>query len=451
MSREKLLKGANALCDVVKITIGPKGRNVVIANNGNPIITNDGVTVANAFKLDDASENLGVEILRQASRQTNQTAGDGTTSAIVLANEILVQANKRIAFGESPVTIKEQLLCDAKKCTDYVNRFAKKCNTFESLLAVTTNSCASKTDGELVARAIDHVGTDGVVIIEENTHGTMELSFTDGMEAPITLASPYFAQDVAKLESTLVAPTVIIKDEPVTSINPLIEHLESARENGKPLVIIAHNFTPEVVSALVINRVRGGIDVTALCVNSFDASVLLGDIGALGQPTKIIAGMQSTKFISSSIAQTRIEQIRAQIAKSKDEYMTAKLRERLAKLTTGIAKISVGCATPIETHERKLRLDDALHAGLAARRNGIVAGGGVTYTAIAKILDPNSILAKSLPVITKQICENADIDKTEFLKNLGDDVIDPALVIKSVIQNATSVAATLVTTEAIVL
>jgi len=453
-ARQKIMRGAKTLCDVVATTIGPKGRNVVL-DGMTPTITNDGVTIANAVKLDDKYENLGAEILRMASRQTNQSAGDGTTSVIVLANEILTLANKQIMMGESPVTIRDQLLRDAKTATDLVEKIATPCDTYDALLSVTTNSCANPEDGELIARAITRVGTDGVVIVEENTHGATTLTLSDGLQCPLVLASPYFAQDPTRLETTLCDATIHICDDVIKSLADILPTLETARE--KALVIIAPDFAPDVVAALVLNRVRGGLNVVALRANCTDPKPLFDDIRAV-HAEKIIASVNCTKFIAGkdsaqSIAD-RADQIRGQMLACHDEYMLAKLKNRLARLTTGVATISVGHATQIETHERKLRIDDALHAGTHARRDGTVLGGGVTYLNIAKKLgDGRGILSRALSSITRQIAQNENVTPDVVIKRVkkSTQIIDPATVIKSVITNATSVAATLITTEAIVL
>jgi chaperonin GroEL len=461
------------LCDAVKITIGPRGRNAVISQNS--VVTNDGVTVAHAFKCKDQNQNLGAEILRQASQKTNKQVGDGTTSVIVLGCKVLNLAAKK----NNPVVVKEQLLSCAKSAADYIDTIAKKCNTYESLLSVTTNSCANKGDGKIVADAITAVGRDGVVIIEESETCGITMTLNDGLQCPLVLASPYFVTKPDTLESSTQDARLAVFESPCLSIKPLVSILEIAREKALKICIVAPDFSPEVLAALVLNKVRGGIDVTALKVDSQSAEAVLGDVAAVtgakifdgteeikfesfGHAKKIIAGMNDTKIIAQKNAEkikARADQIRGQIHTSRDEYMTQKLRERLAKLTSGIAKISVGCPTTVETQERKLRIDDALAAGLAATRDGVVSGGGLAYLAAAKYLKTKKtnqniiggkILARALCEITKQICKNAGMTKKRFLKSLNDEIIDPAAVIKSVIINAVSVAATLITTEVIV-
>lgn len=487
-ARQKILRGAQTLTDAVKVTLGPKGRNVVL---GNAIITNDGVTIARALELEDKHENLGVQILRQASIKTNEIAGDGTTSAIVLGNEILTRSNQKIANGASPILIKEALLKACKSAVAYVESIAVKADTYDKILAVATNSCANADDGKLIADAVTKIGKDGVVIIEENTRGETTLVFSEGLECPIVMASPYFATDPAKLQTVMENTRVLVVDDAVKSLGDLIPMLEEVRSSNGRLCIIAPDFSPEVVSALVVNRMRSGLDVVALKVaHGHNPEIILGDVKAVAGEVceKIICGMTTSKVLAQKTEQTketiadRADQIRGQIENSKDEYMTAKLRERLARLCDGIAVISVGHATEIETHERKLRLDDAHLACLAAMRDGIVAGGGVTYLRVAEFLRTehqeedksnlgfsDCVLTESLPVILKQICLNAAVSpdividrvvngtlgydalKGELVDMFAANIVDPATVIKSVITNAVSVAGTLLTTEGIVL
>jgi len=490
-ARRKILCGAKTLCDAVRVTIGPRGRNVVLAR-GN-LITNDGVTIARAVKLEDELENLGVEILREASIKTNERAGDGTTSAIVLANEILTQADKFIQTGSSPVLIKSELNSACEIALNAVEKVAVAADTFDKVCAVACNSCANESDGKMVAEALQKVGEDGVVIIEENNKGVTTITHCDGMESPLCFASPYFALNVAKLESEIVGASVVVIDAEINTINEIVPVLELAQSNGLKLVIVARNFDAEVVAALVLNRVRGGLDVTAIqCVKSLDCDAVLKDfaaacgvevceIGAEMTPKsvqKLVISMQNTRVLNPKSVQIgqRIEQIKGQIAMSTDDFLTEKLRQRLAQLSGGVAVISVGCASQIETHERKLRLDDALMASRVAKREGIVAGGGVTYLAAASEIekqlktDGARILAFALQSILKQICFNAGVSgevvieklqngkagfgfdalRCEYCDMFKKRIIDPAAVIKNVIQNAVSVAGTLLTTEAIV-
>jgi len=526
-AREKIIRGANTIADAVRVTLGPKGRNVILGANS--VITNDGVTIARAVKIDDEMEHLGADVIRQASQKTNEIAGDGTTSAIVLANEILTLANKQIANGESPVLIKNGLTRACDIITDYVEKNAEKCDTEEKLLAVTTNSCASENDGKIVANALARVGVDGVVIIEENSRGVTEMSVCDGLECPVALCSPYFAQNPARLESVILDGNVVVYNGVIDKIGDLVHALELSQKMGqitpeitplkrggktppktsKSVVVFAHDFDPEVTAGLVLNRIRGGLDVTAIsCKRTHDAEAVIGDIASVtgatvigatmdtrlcdvtesdfGYAEKIIVGMQSTKIITPKIdeVEKRAEQIRGQISASRDEYMTAKLRERLARLTGGVAIISVGSATQIETTERKLRFDDALMAGLCARKSGIVCGGGVTYLRASAYLEKQirrlksserlgaRVLCDALSAILKQICVNAGVSFDVVLKRvvgsknarMGYDalngkfvdmfranIVDPCAVITNVVRNATSVAGTLLTTEGIVM
>ncbi|MCL2228474.1 MAG: chaperonin GroEL [Firmicutes bacterium] len=495
-AREKIFKGANTLCDVVKSTLGPKGSNVVLGTELNPIITNDGVTIANSVSLSDPIENLGATIVKQASQMTNAQAGDGTTSVIVLANEIINLARDE----KNPVLLKDELIDAARVATQFADKLAKKCDTLAELAEVITNSCASKTDGEMIAKAIDSVGPDGTVIIEENTHGQTTLTFSDGLECGLVLASPYFATDATKLESVITSSKVLIASDPINSIKDLIPTLEYIKDKGDALFIIAPEFTPDVLGGLLLNRARAGVDVTAVRSEVINYAALSGDIAAitgatvigresdttikdllpihLGVCEKIVSGMKSTKFIASVDDEVKLrvkkraDQIRGQIENTKDEYLVDTLKKRLASLSGGVATISVGCATAIETKERKLRIDDGLMAGLSARKGGVVTGGGYTYIRIAsevsKIETAGAmILAKALCSIQRQICENAEVDPGGVFKKLSEKavcydaredkfvpvskskIVDPTMVIKSVITNAVSVAATLLTTRAV--
>jgi chaperonin GroEL len=501
-AREKILAGAKKLANLVGLTIGPKGRNVVLGNS--TIVTNDGVTIARAVKSDDECENLGIEILRQASIKTNEAAGDGTTSAIVLADEILTRANRLVETGSSAVILKNGLLHAADFAVDFADKISKKCGTEQEISAVAINSCANENDGKMIAEALCRVGADGVVIIDENTRGVTQMTVSDGMECPVMLASPYFATESARAETVVHGARVLCFNGQIANISDMVPIMETVKKSGIKLVLIAQDFSPDVIAAVVLNRVRAGLDIVLLrCLRAGESDAVLGDIAAvtgaavagaredlrlcdveishLGECEKLISGMQNTTFLggkNNKIAH-RIEQIRAQISECRDEFMTEKLRKRLARLTGGVAVISVGRATPIETHERKLRMDDALMSAAGARAEGIVAGGGAAYIQIAheiekhlKKIDPNlregaGVLVKSLPVILKRICENAgacaDVVLQKVRGNRGFDaldgrfvdmfsanIVDPATVIKNVIKNAVSVAATLLTTDGVV-
>jgi chaperonin GroEL len=464
------------------------------------LITNDGVTIARAVKLSDEAENLGAEILREASIKTNERAGDGTTSAIVWGGESLTLADKHIQTGASPILIKNGLNAAAEIALTAVENLAIPANDYEKLCSVAINSCANETDGKTVAAAIEKSGENGIVIIEENTRGETTLTHCDGMESSLAFASPYFAQTPAKLESTILGASVVVFDGEINSINNLVPLLETAQRENLKLVIAAADFDAEVVAALVLNRVRAGIDVTAIrCTKSLDCSCVLGDFAAACGTEicacddtilvpklvqKLCINMQKTCVLVPKSVQicAKIDEIRGQISVCCDEFLREKLQKRLANLSGGVAIISVGCATEVETHERKLRFDDALMAAKCARLSGIVAGGGVTYLHAAreiekqiKKLEPKlqcgaKILAEALQSVLKQICINAGVSADLIINKLkraragvGYDamnckfcdmfksrIIDPAAVIKNVIQNAVSVAGTLLTTEAIV-
>jgi chaperonin GroEL len=522
-ARARILSGVNKLAHTVRITLGPKGRNVLIDRNGTPLITNDGVTIARAFTAADPIENLAATVIKQASIKTNETAGDGTTSAIILAAEIMNKANRHITLGVSPVLIKEGLLTASQIASDAVKKIAKPANRYSDMLAVATNSCANQNDGELVARAFEKVGTDGVITLDENSNGKTTLTFVEGFECNCILASPYFCTDVERMESKLNNAKVLVTDQSVNRFADIVPVLEETKNENKPIILIAPDYTPEVISTLVLNRVRNNLNVIALKIDEAPdrASAILGDIAALtcstpisqsndltlasatsehlGMATTVIASTTSTKIIidnnDNPHLTKRLTQIRGQINSATDDYTKVRLTQRLARLTSGVAIISVGCPTQAEQSERKLRIEDAIAATRSAATSGIVAGGGIAYLAAAKVLeqaiptiqkhlhDGVEILRASLPCILVNICQNADISyevvlneinhtknspsfgggreadgvvrvnigynalTNEYTDMFAAKIIDPALVICSVIQNAVSVAATLLTTE----
>jgi len=510
-ARKKILTGAKTLADTVGLTLGPLGRNVILSRkDAQPCITNDGVTIAREVTLDDPFENLGSDILRQASLQTNHHAGDGTTSAVVLGYELLRRGSARVADGASPVLLKKGLTAASEFVTNYVSKMARPCTGYDTILAVAANSCADIDDGKLVAGALSRVGADGVVTIQESHHASAALTFVEGFECLLALASPYFALNHERLETTLTDACVLVTPHAVTSLKDLVPVLEYIAKEGMKLAIIAADFSPEAVAGLVLNKVRGGLNLVALSGAKLGDRIdaVFGDIAALtgatvlsaendlrladtlphhlGTCDKIICDMASTKILADKLDKAnglsaRIEQIRGQIAASTDEYTKTRLRERLARLTSGIAVITVGAPTQIETYERKLRVEDALAAATAAMRHGIVEGGGVTYIRAAQALQKHikkmppehrlgaQILADSLEVILRQICINADVAPKEVIKRVSDGrlgydalagtfvnmftagIVDPAAVIKNVVENSASAVGTLLTTEGIII
>jgi chaperonin GroEL len=507
-ARKKLLEGAAAIADAVKLTLGPKGRNVVIGyENGAPIITNDGVTIAKQVKLDDRFENLGASSLLGASLKTNEKAGDGTTSVILLSAELLRQGQKQIALGFSPVQIKNGILEASAFVIEYIKKVAVRADTYDKIFAVAANSCADIKYGELVAEAVYKSGDDGVVTVEENLCGVTSLSFSDGLEVPLCLASPYFCDNAERLETVFHDAKILITNKTVMSVKELVRILELVAARKEKLVIIADDFYPEVIAALVLNKVRMGLQIVALKAGSLGErrDALLEDIACLvntkvicpeqdlkldditfeqlGKCDKIICGMAVAKIIAtgSEKLSRRIEQIRAQIKEATDEFTGSILHRRLASLTRGIAVISVGCATEIETREKKQRVDDAVAAAKVALHSGIVEGGGTTLLRAAKQLakyikkmpkdkrQGAEILCGSLSCVLRQICLNAgfppdtvtarvmrghcgfDAATGRYTDMFKASIVDPAEVVINIVQNAASVVATLLTTEGIII
>jgi len=508
-AREKILGGTKKIADVVKLTLGPRGRNVLLDRGGaEPLITNDGVTIANEAEFECPFENIGARVLREASMKTNQTAGDGTTTAVLLAAEIIEKGLRRIELGSSPVLVKQGLEKAAEFVLKILAQSAKPISTFGERAAIAASSCGSSADGNMVAEAVGSIGANGIITVEENKNGKTALTFVEGLELDCALASPYFCEDVQGLSVTFENAKILITDQKIQSVKEILPILEAAAREKFPLVIIADDFTPEVVSALVINKVRAGIRVAALrCgigtrrsavledLAAFtDATVIsaandlrpaLAEAGHLGNCGKVIMGLETAKFISGGTARLaeRVTLIKAQVAKAladgADEYSQARLAERLARLTNGVAVISVGAPSEIEQKEKRLRIEDAVNATKAACGEGIVAGGGAALLGVKKKLkkyitefpknlkDGAEILYDCLESPMRQIClncdQNPDIIVSKCSGRVGFDalnlkvtdmfeanIVDPVKVVKSALRNAVSVAGTLLTTEAII-
>lgn len=500
-AREKILAGARKIAEAVKLTLGPKGRNILIERpHAEPLITNDGVTIAREIKLDCPYESIGAQVLREASIKTNSDAGDGTTTSIVLAEQILKAATRYIAAGASPVMIKEGILAAAEFVTSEISKNAKSIHTNAETRAIAINSCASTADGTMVAEAISKVGMKGIITVEENKNGITTLSFVEGLEVCAELASPYFCENPEALSTIFENAKVLVTDTQIKSIKQILPVLEKCAREKNQLVIIADDYTPEVLSALVINKVHAGLRICALKCNFFydRRDAILGDLAALtdsaiytdfldddiklGTCDKIIMSMGSSKFISkkTEVLDKRIQLIQAQIAATNDEYNKTRLVERLARLTNGVAVISIGCTTEVEQKEKRLRIEDAIAATRAACEEGIVAGGGLallyTKKGLTKYIKtlPDSqvhgakILLEALDAPFRQICINSDINadliQSRITKTIGYDarnrklvdmfsagIMDPAKVVGCALKNAASVAGTLLTTEGIVL
>ncbi len=461
-AQRSLYRGVNKLNDIVKITIGPNGHNVIIdRHNGSPLITNDGVTIARQVELSDRHEKLGADVIKQASIKTNDEAGDGTTSAIVLATAIINHARRAIAWGHQPIAIKDALLVAAGRALEYLPEHTQHIHHYDDLVAVATNSCANSDDGALVAKALTKVGADGLVSLTTNKLGRTELQFTNGVKLPATVASPYFN------DHELLDARFLVTDQMVKNIKELIPVLESCIRDQVPLVLVAPEYDPAVINALVLNRLKAGLQVVALCSDATDDIAVITNatlispqndltlaratIEHCGHANQVLCHPQDLVVLTSqenpNLA-AHLDRIKADLNNAPDDYHRTRLKERLANLTATAAVITVGCPTDAETMEKRLRIEDAVAATANAMRDGVVQGGGLTYRKIAKQLTGHDIgtriLKKSLPAIYRQICHNCHFNTQNCT------VIDAATVIKSVIKNAVSAAAILLTTGAII-
>ncbi len=461
-AQRAIYRGVNKLNNIVKITIGPNGRNVIIdRHNGSPLITNDGVTIAKEVTLSDRHENLGADVIKQASLKTNTEAGDGTTSAIVLATAITNQARRAIAWGHQPIKVKDALFNAARKALDLMPQYVRQIHKYEDLRRVATNSCANEEDGALVAKALSRVGPDGLISLEMNQLGTTQLTFTNGVKLSGKIASPYLQP------KTLHNAKVLVTDGTIKTIQEILPLLEHAIQTQSPLLLVADDYANEVITALVLNRAKAGLQVVAVRSNAaVDCAVITNatlispqnDLTLpqattthLGQASQIIFDAEHMTILSdqrSSAFDEHIELLKAELATVTDDYRRTRLKERIANLTTTAGVISVGCPTEAATMEKRLRIEDAVAATTNAMRDGVVTGGGTTYLKIAKDLNGKDIgeriLKRALPSIYKQINRNYRFNKEDC------DVIDAATVVKSVIQNATSAAAILITTGTII-
>ena len=511
-ARKALETGVNTLADTVKITLGPKGRNVVLGRKfGTPLITNDGVTIAKEIVLEDACENLGAQIIREVSTKTNDVAGDGTTTAAVLAQAIINEGSKNVAAGANPIILKKGIAKAVDVCVDELKNISKPITDKHAIAQVASISAGDESVGELISQAMEKVGNDGVITIEESKTMKTELKVVEGMQFDRGYASAYMATDLDKMVAELDNPYILITDKKISSIQEILPVLEQIVKTGRKLLIIAEDVEGEALATLVLNKLRGAFTCVAVKAPGFgdrrkamleDIAILTGGtvisqelgyelkdatLDMLGSAKQVKVDKDNTTIVegagnSEAIAQ-RVNQIKNQLAETTSEYDKEKLQERLAKLAGGVAVIEVGAATEVEMKERKLRIEDALNATRAAVEEGIVPGGGVallaTYNAVEKFvktLDGDEktgakIVLAALQAPIKQIAYNAGVDGSiiiyELLKNKNPNrgydalnnkfvdmidagIIDPTKVTRSALQNAASVASTMLTTESIV-
>jgi chaperonin GroEL len=509
-ARRGLEAGVNKLADVVKVTLGPKGRNVVLEKKwGAPTITNDGVTIAKEVELDDAWENMGAQLAKEVATKTNDVAGDGTTTATVLAQAMVREGLRNVAAGANPMDLKRGIEQAVDKVVEFIGEFSRTIETSDEVAAVAAISAADPTIGKKIAEAMDKVGKDGVITVEEGQTFGIELEFTEGMQFDKGYLSPYFVTDPDRQEAVIEDPYILIANQKIGSVNDLLPVLEKVMQTGKPLVVIAEDLEGEALATLIVNRIRGTFSSVAMKAPGFgerrkamlqDIAILSGGtviseevglklesvtVDMLGHARRIIATKDDTTIIdgagSEADVQARIRQIEREIDNTDSDWDSEKLQERLAKLSGGVVVIKVGAATEVELKEKKHRIEDAVSATRAAVEEGIVPGGGVpllrAQEAIDKLRGGNDdektgrvIVRRSLEEPIRQIAVNAGFEGgvvVEHVRNaegvsgfnaakgvyedlMKAGIIDPAKVTRSTVQNAASIAALLLTTEALI-
>ena len=505
-ARKSLEVGVDTLADAVKITLGPKGRNVVLDRGfGAPMITNDGVTIAKEIELKDPIENLGAQIVKEVATKSNDVAGDGTTTATVLAQALIKEGLKMVASGANPVFIRRGMEVASKKVIEELIKRAKKVESNEEIAQVGAISAGDVEIGQLIAQAMEKVGESGVITVEEARSLDTTLEVVEGMQFDNGYLSPYMVSDSERMVVEMDNPFILITDKKISNMKELLPVLEKTVETGRPMLIIAEDVEGEALATLVVNKLRGTLNVAAVKGPAFgdrrkamlqDIAILTGgeviseekgiklenaDINLLGQAKKVRITKDNTVIVDGLGAkeeiQARVGQIKNAIAETTSDYDKEKLQERLAKLSGGVAVIKVGAATETEMKERKLRIEDALNATKAAVEEGIVPGGGTILIQIAKDIEDFKlegeeglgveIVKKALSAPLRQIVINAGIDagvviekvrnsengigfdaaKEEYVDMVKAGIIDPAKVTRSAIQNAVSVSSVLLTTE----
>lgn len=513
-ARRALESGVNQLAATVKITLGPKGRNVVLARKfGSPLITNDGVTIAKEIELEDAFENMGAQIVKEVSTKTNDVAGDGTTTAVVLAQEIIKEGSKNVAAGANPIILKKGIDQGVEVAVEHLRSISKRIEGKKAIAQVASISASDEKVGELISEAMEKVGTEGVITVEESKTMKTELTVVEGMQFDRGYASPYMATNLEKMEAELDNPLILITDKKVSVIQELLPLLEQIVKTGRKLLIIAEDVEGEALTTLVLNKLRGTFTCVAVKAPGFgdrrkamleDIAILTGGrvitselglelkdatIDMLGSAKMVRVDKDNTTIVDgagdSNAIKERVSQIRTQLANTTSEYDKEKLQERIAKLAGGVAVINVGAATEIELKEKKLRIEDALSATRAAVEEGIVPGGGVALLSAIPELDKlirnligdvktgAMIVREVLKAPVMQIAQNAGVDggvivykilkENKNKPNFGYDalndryvdmveagILDPTKVTRSALQNAASVAGTLLTTESVV-
>ena len=509
-ARRGLERGMNQLADAVKVTLGPKGRNVVLEKKwGAPTITNDGVSIAKEIELEDPYERIGAELVKEVAKKTDDVAGDGTTTATVLAQALVREGLRNVAAGANPMSLKKGIEAAVEAISAQLLTMAKDVETKEQIASTASISAADTTVGEIIAEAMDKVGKEGVITVEESNTFGLELELTEGMRFDKGYISPYFWTDPERMETVLEDPYILIVNSKITNIKDLVPILEKVMQSGKPLAIIAEDVEGEALATLVVNKVRGTFKSVAVKAPGFgdrrkamlaDIAILTGgeviseevglklenaDLSLLGTARKVTVTKDETTIVEGAgdteqIA-GRVNQIRAEIENSDSDYDREKLQERLAKLAGGVAVVKVGAATEVELKERKHRIEDAVRNAKAAVEEGIVAGGGVALVQAAAIAFEKlelegdeatgaAIVRSAISAPLKQIAINAGLEggvvaekvaglelgfglnaaTGEYVDMIAAGIIDPAKVTRSALQNAASIAALFLTTEAVV-
>ncbi len=508
-ARYALEKGVNALADAVKITIGPKGRNVVLEKKfGSPTITNDGVTIAREIELEDALENMGAQLVKEVATKTNDIAGDGTTTATLLAQAMIREGLKNVAAGANPIIVRKGMQNATEVAVEAIKKISKQIESKEAISQVASISANDSEIGNLIADAMEKVGKDGVITVEESQGIGTSLDVVEGMQFDRGYISPYMVTDTEKMEAVLDDPYILITDKKIAAINDVLPILEKVVQGGKPLLIIAEDVEGEALATMVLNKIRGTFTCVAVKAPGFgdrrkamlqDIAILTGgqvvseevglklentELDMLGTARQVKIGKEETTIVegrgSSDAIQKRIAQIKKQHEDSTSEFDKEKLQERLAKLAGGVAVIQVGAATETEMKEKKHRIEDALSATRAAVEEGIVSGGGIALINVISSLDDIvvegdeltgvNIVRKALEEPLKQIAFNAGAEGSvivEKVKEKGNGVgfnvlnnqyedmiaagiVDPAKVTRSALQNASSIASMLLTTETLI-
>ncbi|WP_251552161.1 chaperonin GroEL [Neobacillus muris] len=508
-ARRAMLRGVDTLANAVKVTLGPKGRNVVLEKKfGSPLITNDGVTIAKEIELEDAFENMGAKLVAEVASKTNDVAGDGTTTATVLAQAMIREGLKNVTAGANPMGIRKGIEKAVAAAVEELRTISKPIEGKSSIAQVAAISSADDEVGQLIAEAMERVGNDGVITIEESKGFTTELDVVEGMQFDRGYVSAYMVTNTDKMEAVLENPYILITDKKISSIQEILPVLEQVVQQGKPLLLIAEDIEGEALSTLVLNKLRGTFNAVAVKAPGFgdrrkamleDIATLTGGeviteelgrdlksttVASLGRASKVVVTKENTTIVegagSTEAIQGRVNQIRVQLEETTSEFDREKLQERLAKLAGGVAVIKVGAATETELKERKLRIEDALNSTRAAVEEGIVSGGGVAllnvYNKVAAIEAEGdvqtgiNIVLRAIESPVRTIAENAGLEGSvivdrlkreeigvgfnaatgEWVNMIEAGIVDPTKVTRSALQNAASVAAMFLTTEAVV-